>query len=714
MPKTKSDSATAISPGAYREPQLILKKDGSIDYAKNTLSPYQPTGLESDRLAIIRQNFSEGYSVMMRPRREFNDLTMIERLAVDQMAWSVYQPNDGDSLEGDQLNSWRSNAVRPIVRNKIFSIAGHVTARTLYPKIMASDHDSTEQSDAAEIMSDLIEWSTFNTNSSFADVSLSAVLAALVEPVSIVGTEYVTIYKTVKTKKAGGGWITKQMIDEDISGFQDESIPADQIYVEDFYQADIQKQGWVIRRRIRPHTTMVTRYPRNKYPNMQYVRAGVQVLFNDANQQFYEAYDLTIRQNEDEEVIYHNKRLDLRLVTVNRVMITDPDEPNPREDKLYPYMTFGYEHLRPNGDCFYWKSLAFKTMPDDKIVNTLYPMIIDGSYLAIMPPVILAGDDIIASDVIVPGAVTTIGANSTVNPILVQSQNLQAGFNALQKVEESITESSADSPNPANDLAPNGTAYQIFKAESNAKIEMGPFLQMVGRYVKQAGRLRIGDIKQYMTLPQLAAIEGSANQDLVYRTFVLPHGRARQKSKKISFGNPANMPSEPISKKQHLNMSMDILSKESPTQSLHQVNPILFKNLNYLAMVSPDVVSPMSDELERAFALELWDAAITDPTKGFDMAEMNKMILEHYPMTKRHPEKYLAQQPQQSGPGGPPMPPGGNQPPFLQPPQPNQPPMPQDGSTLPGAPTPGDMQANQPRQMPVRRMKNAASPTMSV
>ena len=178
MPKTKSDSATTISPGAYREPQLILKKDGSIDYAKNTLSPYNPDTLERDRLAMVRQNFSEGYSVMMRPRREFNDLTMIERLAVDQMAWSVYQPNDGDSLEGDQLNSWRSNAVRPIVRNKIFSIAGHVTARTLYPKIVAFDHESTEQSDAAEIMSDLIEWSTFNTNSSFADVSLSAVLAA--------------------------------------------------------------------------------------------------------------------------------------------------------------------------------------------------------------------------------------------------------------------------------------------------------------------------------------------------------------------------------------------------------------------------------------------------------------------------------------------------------------------------------------------------------
>lgn len=646
MPTSK-----VTDPTAYREPQLVLTKDGKIDSKKNQLAEYQPIGLERQRLAMIRQDFSNGYVVMMRPRREFNDLTMIERLAVDQMAWAVYQPNDGDNL-GDQVNQWRSNAVRPIVRNKVFSIAGHITARTLYPRIVAFDNDSVEQHDAAMVMSDLLEWSTFNTNSSFADVSLSAVLAALVEPVSIVGTQYVSIYKTIKTtKKADGTWNTKVVLDEDFSGFQDESIPPDQVFVQDFYQPDIQKQGWVIRRRVRPFTLATTLYPAEKYPNMAFVKPGVQVLFNDANQQFYEAYDLAIRQDEVEEVIYENKRLDLRLITINRILITDSDEPNPREDKLYPYVTFGYENLRPNGDCFYWKSLAFKTMPDDKIVNTLYPMIIDGSYLAIMPPVILSGDDIIASDVVVPGAVTTIGPNSTVNPILVQSQNLKAGFDALQKVEESITESAADSANPANEIAPDGTAYQIYKAESNAKVLMGPFLQMVARYVKQMGRLRIGDIKQYMTLAELSAIEGSANQELVYKTFILPHGKTRQKGKKIQFST--DMPMEPISTQDHLDLSFKIKDGETKKQTLAMVNPILFRQLNFMCLVTPDVVSPMSEELERAYALELWDKAIQDPTHGFDMEEMNKMILEHYPMTRRHPEKYLAQQP---GQGGQPMP----------------------------------------------------------
>ena len=171
------------------------------------------------------------------------------------------------------------------------------------------------------------------------------------------------------------------------------------------------------------------------------------------------------------------------------------------------------------------------------------------------------------------------------------------------------------------------------------------------------GRLRIGDIKQYLTLAEVEDIEGSANMPLVYKTFVLPHGKARQKGKKIQFTN--DLPTEPITTEQSLKLSYDVKDKETEKQGLSLVNPVLFRELNYMTLVTPDVISPMSDELERAYSLELWDKSIQDPTHGFDQEEMNKMILEHYPMTRKHPEKYLA--PAQPPPQG------------QQTPQPNQP-----------------------------------------
>lgn len=638
--------------------QLKLDEKGNIvttDWAGAAtaamLAAYQPTGLERDRLSMVRNDFSSGYTLLQRPRREFNDLSLINRIAVDQMAWSVYQPNDGDAVNGLDQNAWRSNAVRPIVRDKVFSIAAHITAHTLFPKIVAFDKDSTEQKEAAQVMSDLIEWSTFNTNATFADVSLQAVISALVNPVSIVWTEYSEVYKTVKReKREDGTYTTEVILDEDLSGFIDESIPPDQLYIQDFYQPDVQKQGWIIRRRVRPYTLLSALY-NEKCENFKYVRPGVQVLFNDANQQFYEAYDLTMRQDECEEVIYFNRALDLKLIVVNGIMMTDADNPNPREDKLYPCATFGYEYLRANGDCFYWKSLAFKTMPDDKIVNTLYPMIIDGTYLAIMPPMINLGGEIITSDVIAPGAVTTFtDPNSDLKPLGVQNENLKAGMDALFKVEQNITED-AFQPLQQGDMPDNGgnmPAYNMSQMEKNAKLMMGPFLDMVGRYVKQMGRLRIGDIKQYLTLTEVAAIEGSGNQDLVYKTFFLPQGKSRGKSKKIRFSG--DMPDDDITEGDHLKHSYKLLSEEKRTKhSIAEVNPTLFRNLKYTCIVTADVLAPLSEEMEASYNLQTFDRMIQSPNL-FDPEETGKLLMDTSPTTKKHPEKYLAKQPSFSDP----------------------------------------------------------------
>lgn len=630
---------------SWVDTKLELTGKGKVQKVTNPESIYQPTGVERERVSLVRSDFTQGYVIQQKPRHEFNDVSMIDRTSVDQMAWSVYQPNDGDALAGDVVNSWRSNAVRPIVRNKVFSIAAHVTAHTLFPKIIAFDKDSQEQADAAQIMSDLLEWSTFNTNASYADVSLQAVISALVNPVSIVQTQYVEIYRDVKIEKLKNGqWRMSKMLDEDLSGFIDESVPPDQLFVQDFYQQDVQRMGWVIRRRVRMFTTCKALYA--QYDNFKYVRPGVQVIYNDANQTFYDAYDQEQHQDECEEVLYWNKSLDLYLIVVNGVLLTDPENPNPREDKLYPFASFGYEYLRANGDSFYWKSLAFKTMPDDKIVNTLYPMIIDGTYLAIMPPMINVGGEIITSDVIVPGGVTTFSSpDADLRPIAVQNENLKAGMDALFKVEQNISED-AFQPLQQGDMPEGGgnmPAYTMSQMEKNAQLMLGPFLQMTGRYVKQMTRLRIGDIKQYMTIPEVAAIEGSANTDLIYKTFFMPTGKTRGKAHRIEF--TIDMPDKEMSDADHLKESYKILSKQGGKDArskLSRVNPRLFRDLKYLAFVGSDVLQPMSEALEASWNLQTYDRMVAAPPGMYDPQETAKLLLEVSPTTKKHADKYIA------------------------------------------------------------------------
>ena len=126
------------------------------------------------------------------------------------------------------------------------------------------------------------------------------------------------VFRNVKKEKgADGKWIMEPMLDEDFSGFRDEIVPVDQLFIENFYEPDIQKQAWLILRKVYSYANAQTKY--QECPNFKYVTPGVQTLYNDANQSWYSVYDTNMRQDEIEEVVYWNKSLDVRIVLVTPV-----------------------------------------------------------------------------------------------------------------------------------------------------------------------------------------------------------------------------------------------------------------------------------------------------------------------------------------------------------------------------------------------------------
>lgn len=573
---------------------------------KSKISSYSPTEEEKEIRKMIIRHFTLGYQTMYKPRREFNDMSVIGRDQIDKMSFNVYQPNNGESPEGDIVNGWRSNAIRPIVRNKCVSITAHATARLIFPKIFAFNEDSTIQKDAAKVMQDLIEWSA--EQSRYSDTSLEAVLTAMWSPASIRYTEYGEVYRTVKkVKDDKGKWIKEKSLDEDLSGFKDVAVPVNELYIENIYENDIQKQGWLIWRRVIGYDLASVKY--GHYKNFEYVKPGMQVIYNDPNQVFYEVYDSNMRTESCEEVIYWNKKMDSKLIMVSGVLLTEADNPNPRVDKLYPFVKFGYEYV-DEGKFFYYKSLAFKVQSDANIVNTLYPMVIDRAYLSAFPPMVNIGSETIGSDVIVPGGVTTLtDPNSKLNPIMPNDSGIRDGLEMLMKVEESVSESAQDPILQGQKVGSSTTAYEISRLEQNASTVLGLFIKMISQYVRQYGRLRIGDILQYLTIVDADRITDEAK--LVYKTFIVK-GTSKYESKKIQFTD--EITEEPIDEKQKLNESYKILKEQDiSNMEIYKVNPNLFRNLKYQLVVTPDVIHPKSEDLKRAMKLELYDRAIANP-----------------------------------------------------------------------------------------------------
>lgn len=617
------------------------------------ISSYFPTKEEVKIRAMILKHMVFGTTTMYTPRTEFNDLSVITRDQYDQMSFNTYQSNNGEAWDGDQLSSWRSRAIRPVVRNKCISIAAHATARLIFPKVFAYNRDSEEEQEAAKVMEDLMEWSADESN--YSHVSLMRTITALSSPASIGYTEYGEVYRTVKVGKEDdeespdyGKWIEKKVLDKAFPCFQDIVVPVDQLYIENFYEPDIQKQAWLIWRRVYSYSLAETKYVDND--NFKYVRPGVQTVYDDANRNFYNVYDPNMRSEDVEEIIYWNRILDLKIILVNGVMMTEADNPNPRADKLYPFDKFGYEPI--NNRCFYYKSLAFKLQHDADIVNTLYQMVVDGTYLSIFKPMVNVGGEIIASDVIVPGSVTTLSSPDADLRAINVGSDLRSGLETLQVVEQSINESSQEPLQQGQQAASGTTAYEISRLENNANTVLGLFLQMIAKHVKDFGKLRLGDIIQYMTLGEVMAIEGigsevtpeTADQSmLIYKTFLIGSTPGKNTNRKIIFDGKMK---DQYSDEDHLDSSYEILQQEKDQGddvAIYQVNPALFRELSFKVSISPDILNPRSEDLIKAMDLETYDRLVQNPSANQD--EALKLLLSTNSKTKRQPDKYIIQQP---------------------------------------------------------------------
>jgi hypothetical protein len=161
-----------------------------------------------------------------------------------------------------------------------------------------------------------------------------------------------------------------------------------------------------------------------------------------------------------------------------------------------------------------------------------------------------------------------------------------------------------------------------------------------------------------MTLASVQQIED--DPQLIYKTFLMERKdtKGKHKVKKIQFDSSMGNDSLKESMK-----TRDMQNKENV--EISRVNPELFRNLKFMAFMTPDVLNQRSDDVERMYRLEVYDRAINNPIA--DQEQVTKdFLFGAYAISSRDPEKYISKQAQQGQPGmgGSPMPglPGMQQP----------------------------------------------------
>lgn len=618
------------------ELKLELDKNNNIKSPKST---FRPTNDEAEVTKMVLEDFSLANEIRTKPYTEFNNKSLLERINEDQMSWNSFQPPGSDDPEF----AWKSNAIRPTTRNKIISIAAHITGSIIYPQVFAQNENDEEDKEAAQVMRDLMEWSY--DQSEYDKTFVYAVISACVNPAVIIEDFYAERYRTIKEIISEEKWEKKSVIDEEFSGFKNPIIPIDEIFIADIYEPNLQRQPFIIRRRAINYSSALAKYKGN--PNFEYVKPGIQSLFDDNSGMFYEVQDDSLEGRLVEEVIYYNRALDLQLVFLNGIIVTKPDQPNTRQDKKYPFVKFGYEPI--NDRFFYYKSLAFKLAPDQEVVNTLYQMIIDGSFLQIMPASIVYGDEEVNSSIVTPGKITTLTSPNSKYEKIDTGSNLNAGFNTIKMVEESLAESSMDVLQQGMSIRGSQTAFEISKLEENARIMLGLFGKMIGFAIEELGKLRSDSILQHMTVGDIEDISGESGK-LKFKNFTLNNRKSngKMKTRKIQFD--MDMKDE-MTQDEALNKSFSILEEEGGLDSdkeIFKVNPTLFRKSKFLFRVYPEMIVPPSDRVKKAFNLEEYDRAVQNPLADQE-AIYKDLLLGSYDTTMDNVDKYVKkEQPMQS------------------------------------------------------------------
>lgn len=591
--------------------QLEYDKRGNIINAQPSL--YNPPEDVRELTALITKDYSTAYHNLHKSYEEFSNRSVLQEMNASQRIWNSYVP----PRSNDPDEAWRAQTVRPLSRNKMISIAAHVTANLIYPTIFAQNTKDEEDQLVAEVMSDIIEWVTDRAD--YDQVFLYAVIAMLSNPAVIADVKYVKAVVKARVM-AEQGYETKEVLDELESGIKIGLVPVDEFLVANVREFHLQRQQFVIRKKHQTKDQLAAKY--KDHPNWDYIQTGVKAFYDTDTGSFYEMVD-DENPNVCEEVIYYNRHEDMEVPYVNGIYL---GKENIQENTfthrrtvlvegsdvgtipVYPFAKGGYEPIDEQR-FFYYKSAASKLGPDQDLVDTLYNMVLDGTFLSIMPPVNVFGSEEQDASVVFPGATNYFSQEAKVETMNI-GQNVAVGMNTLNMVERSMSQSSQDDTRMGLQSSGGRTAFEIARMEQNAKVQLGLFGKMIGHFVRDITHLIIDDIILHLSVGEMNELT-TGEVRMKYNSFLIK-GKTKdgkQISKKIEFSDKAM---GNVDKKA---MSKDLLAREGMDSDVRimVVNPYEFARTRYQIMVDADAKIGRSEFTQKTLNLEGYDRMIQNP-----------------------------------------------------------------------------------------------------
>lgn len=621
--------------------ELTFDKTGKLVTPNASVSAYAPSVEIATFISQVKKDYELGVRNLNQSYSEFGGegLTPLSVAERDQKSFNSYE----EPISEDPDEDWRWKGVRPVVRNKIISIAGHFIATLLFPNIFAQNNQDEEDKDAANLMRDLMLWNIEQETSKYKSSYLFGVIAALVKPVAYLEVEFAEVIRNVKEKNSRGEITTREAVDELLSGFKLHNIPMDEILFDNPYEYEIQNQRFIGRRRFISWNDAKARF--GKHENWKHIRPGVKTVFDIPSQTFFDITDAETNNTLIEWFQYKNRSEDIETDFINGIYVGEPKvetnlikhrragigiDGKPILFPVYNLVKFGYGVIDERRFYFY-KSAVNELGPQQRLVDRMWKMVVDGTFLEVIPPLAVVGNQIVQSNIIYPGAITTFqDRETTINPLRTGT-NLRAGYDSIALAEGDQNETARVPQLPAKS---GTTAFEISKEIEQARRELGVFGAMIGEMVMQLGMLMIDVIIQHQTVGDVEEIT-AGNVRMKYKKFLLPDQKesGRNVTKIIELTNQELEGT--------LEESMGILDEEGGLDGekrIYRVNPVLFRRMKFLVRIDPDQLVPKSEYFDKAMKLEAYDRLIANPLTDQEAVTRDFLV---EPFAKGESAKYM-------------------------------------------------------------------------
>ena len=480
--------------------QRITGPDGKplVQYENLAKSAYQPSPEVMDLFAKCQMDYQVAYNLSHQAFDEFDGMSLLQRARLDQETFSAFV----GAQYIPQHKKWRWRGRKNTARNKLIGMLAHMLAGMLYPAVHASNDQDEEDKKTARVMRIVVE--NHLRKAGYELKFLYMVLSALVNPAVIVMVEYVEGLQRIKEKLSSGKINIITAIDELVSGLMLNIKSVEDALPMDYYTLHSQLQpAWFLIDRI-PYDRARKMWGNN--PNFEFVIPGKTkvVLSGQENQTLYDI-DWTEADPYYVQVLkclYRDE--DLEAVFVGGVFMgneTDIYNNNSFKHRrsalvgdrwvsipVYPIAKSFAEPIDPTGRFFWGKSMSFKEYWDDATQNKTHQLLIDGTTLDVLKPMLISGLAKADSTVIAPAATIALPMGASVAQYSL-GPNLAAALTAMQKQEQDMSESTQDSTTANGSTQQGITATQTIKAENNAKIFLGVLALLIGDLLKQVGEL---------------------------------------------------------------------------------------------------------------------------------------------------------------------------------------------------------------------------------